>query len=304
MMRWFSVVMLGATVLIVPAAWADEAPVTPAAIYQAGDALYNQLAAYHTANASQPAEDPDAPALTERLPRHVFQKAREVLLKVEALRKLKGLPENPVPQVAVREIVPADTMKLLTQALADTKELASAFGNPPMPPAPPLVEGKTPTDAYDKLSKVSLSLDGLGLPASVPNDVYRITLTMVSDIELIRAARKISTPVAEPGEISPKKPADVYDIAYTLLSDLKTLVESNPDYAIPKGIILPNKRAGTIKPSYALEMMNLVQAETTAIKAKVGATKPTELAPPQSGKSPTDTYRQETLARALIATLK
>ncbi len=292
-----------ALAVLVVSGIATAQTVTPADIFQLSETINAQLDAFHAADASKPEEDAEALAVSDRLPRHVFQKAREVLLKVQELRVLKGLPEQAIPTVEVREVQPADTRKLLDQIVIGLQELRPAFGNPPAPAPVPLVEGKTPTDAYRSLVRASLSLDGLGLPPATPNEVYRVALTIVSDLDKIRAARGVTTPVALPGMVPGKKPVDVYEAGYGLLGDLKNLVETKPDFAIPHGIVLPAKRTGVIKPAHAVEILNIVLGEISAIKAKVGATKPTELAPAQSGKSPSDTLRLLTQARAMVGTL-
>lgn len=282
---------------------ASAQSVTPSQIFQEAEAINAQLATFHTANASTPTDDPDLQAVTNRLPRHVFQKAREVLLKTQGLRALKGLPEQPIPVVEVREVLPADTIQLLKAISTGLQDLRPAFGNPPQPAPVPLVDGKSPTDAYKAVAKASLSLDGLGLPPATPNEVYRLALTLVSDIDKIRAARGVSAVVPQPDPVSGKKPVDVYEIGYQLLTDLKTLVEGKADYAVPQGIVLPAKRTGAIKPSHASEMINVLLAEVSSIKAKVGATKPSDLAPPQNGKTPSDTYQVLMRARAMLAGL-
>ena len=277
--------------------------VTPSQIFQVGETINAELATFNAANASTPSDDPAIDTATDRLPRHVFQKARELLLKVQVLRTLKGLPEQSMPPVEVHEIQPADSKKLLDLALAGLRELGPAFGNP-APPAPvPLVDGKTPTDAYRSVARAAVSIDALGLPAVTPNEVYRVALTIVSDLQKIRAARGLSGDVPLPDLIAGKKPADVYQDGYALLGELSKLVQSKPDFAIPQGITMPARRTGAINPAYVLDLLDTVLGEISATKAKVGATQPTELAPVQTGKTPSDTVRVLTQARAMVATL-
>lgn len=299
----YSITILTALMVYALCGVAKAQTVTPSHIFQEGEAINAQLNAFHVANASKADDDPEISAISGRLPRHVFQKAREIVLKVQVLRGLKGLPEQPLPTVEVREITPADTKKLLDLAVSGLQDLRPAFGSPPVPASVALVEGKTPTEAYQALARASLSIDGLGLPPATPNEVYRIALTLVSDLEKVRAHRGITAAVPLPAMAPGKKPADIYEAGYLLLTDLKKLVESKADFAIPQGIVLPAKRGGAITPAHALEMLNTVLGEVSAVKAKVGATKPSELAPVQTGKSPSDTHRVLMQARAMLATL-
>ena len=277
--------------------------VPPSQIFQLGETINAQLKAFHAANASTPDEDPDIMAATNRLPRHVFAKARELLLKVQMLRALKGLPEQQIPTVEVREVQPADTKKLLDLVVSGLADLRPAFGNPAVPAAVPLVDGKTPTDAYHSVARAAQSIDALGLPPTTPNEVYRSALMIISDLETIRAARAVTAAVPLPEAVPGKKPLDIYESGFALLTDIKTLVETKPDFAIPMGVALPAKRSGAIKPAHALEILNSVLSEVSAVKAKVGATKPTELPPAQTGKTPSDTFRVLMQARAMVATL-
>lgn len=264
--------------------------ITPPQVYQAIETVNAQLAAFHVANGTRPVADPQAPAFTERFPRHALQKAREVLLKVQALRVLNGLPEQPVPEIPVRDVTPADVKSVLDKVLAGLQDLRPLMGNPPAPPPASLVEGKTPTDNVAALRYAELQLDGLGLPPTAPNEVMRIALSVVSDLEKVRAARGITGAVPAVAVVPGKKPADTYNQAYEVLADLKTAVEGDPSLAIPKGVVLPNKRSGEISAANVLDMLGSVLAEISALKVKVGATKPTELAPVQAGKTPPDVF--------------
>ena len=63
---------------------------TNSVLYQQGMDITGELTLLHEANGSQAKKMRNAPTITNRLPRHVFQKAREVLIKVQVSRKLNG----------------------------------------------------------------------------------------------------------------------------------------------------------------------------------------------------------------------
>ncbi|MGE5506334.1 MAG: cupin domain-containing protein [Actinomycetota bacterium] len=291
-----------ATLLV--AFWATAvAASTPTDTYQAIEAVNAQLAAFHDANGTMPAADPQAPPLTPRSPRHVLQKAREVLLKVQALRQLNGLPLQPVPEIPVREVQPEDVKLFIEKMLAGLKDLRPVFGNPPVAPVPRGTSPKSPTDNFIALRRAELQIDGLGLPPTAPNDVMRIALSMVNDLELIRAALGITDPVPHPAVIPARRPADTYENAFGLLTDLKGLADGNPALSIPMGVVLLNKRGGTIKPAHVMDLLGTVLAEISAMKVKVGIHVPTQLAPLQTGMTPSDVHATVSFARALIATI-
>lgn len=304
MYRMTKVFLPVSVAILLAAAPAAAQSVSPSQVYQLCADINAQLEVYHIANDTTPAADPDRPAVTERAPRHVLQKGREVLLKAQILRMLRGLPEEAPPPMPVREVTPADVKVQVDAALAALRSLSPAFGNPPPPPPSPLVEGKTPADNVVLLNQASLALDGLGVPALMPNDVFRLALTIVSDLEQIRAARGVTQPVTDIDKPVGKKPMDIYQQSYALLVDLKELVDSSPDFAIPKGVILPNRRTAGVKPANVVDMLNYSVAEIAALKAKLGIAKPTELAPPQSGKTPSDSFVVIERARTMVASLK
>ena len=277
--------------------------ITPSHVFQVIQNINAELAAMHEANASQPLVDQNAPALTPRAPRHVVQKAREVLLKVEVLRTLNGLPERPVPPFPVAEITPSHVKVLVDQALTDLLDLRAKFNVTKPISAVPLVMGKTPTDNYIDLQKASESLDGLGIPKIVPNDVYRLALVMVDDLEKIRAARGKTDTVEAPTGATGKKPLDTYNQAFAVLEQLKSKVEGDPSIKLAGGIVLPNRRTGTITPAHVADLENNLLAELGSLKFAVGVTSPSLLPPEPQGKNPSDTYDILTKALALATSL-
>ncbi len=296
---WFPI----AVFLALSVMGAEALAATPAETYQAIEAVNAQLSAFHDANGTMPAADPQAPALTERLPRHVLQKAREVLLKIQAVRQLNGLPLQPVPEIPVREVAPDDVKFFLEKMLEGLKDLRSIFGNPPITKQSLIAREVTPTDNFAALRRAELQVDGLGLPSIAPNDVMRIALSIVNDLELIRAALGITTPVAKPPVIPARRPVDTYDNALGLLVDIKVLTENTPSLASPMGVVLPNRRMGIMKPAHVMDLLGTVLAEISAVKVRAGVMKPTLLAPAQTGMTPSDVHAAVSYARALVATI-
>lgn len=276
--------------------------VTPSHVYQAVDRVNNELALMHEANSSKAKVDKNAPALTPRRPRHVLQKAREVLLKVQALRQINGLAVKAVPALPVRDVKPADVKGLVDAILADTKDLRAKFSVGKAAAEPALPSGKTPTDVYANLMRASLQVDGLGIPRVVPNDVYQVALTIIDDLEKVLAAKGATTKVALVTGSKGKKPKHVFANGMKLLARIKEIT-STADLAIPSGVVMPNSRKGKIRPEHVMDLLNNVLAEIGAIKAKIGVTSPTELAQAPSGKTPSDVFDALDTALAIVDAL-
>lgn len=271
--------------------------VTPSDVYQVVDTINAELGALLVMSGAPFEPDPSAPALTPRQPRHVVQKAREVLLKVQTLRALNGLPENPVPAFPLTEAVPADSKDMVDAILRDLYELRKKFNVTEPPAQAPLLRGKTPTNVYANLQRASEVLDALGVPRTMPNDVYRVAVMIVHDLDLIVAARhRPSPPVAAP---APKtlSPADTYRIAFDVLDRLREKTEADSALSVRGGIVTPNRRPGPLTPAHVLDLENNLLAELGAIKATLGITTRTVVPPLIHGKTPSDTF--DMLARAL-----
>lgn len=264
--------------------------VTSSHVYQTVDEISNQLAIFHQVNGSQPERDRNAPALTQRRPRHVYQKARETFEMVQTLRQINGLPTTPTPPAPLAAVTPADVRGLVNRILAEVKGLRAVFGVAGAPAPAALKPGKTPTDVYANLVAVDLQIDGLGIPRIVPNDVYRIALAIIGDLEKIRAARGIDDPIAVQTGASGKKPEAVFEAGLELLAALQATTSADDSLATPGGIVLPNRRPGKIRPKHVIDLLNNALAEIDAIKVTVGVRSPTVLPPPQSGKTPSDVF--------------
>lgn len=222
-------------------------------------------------------------------PRHVIQKAREVLLKAQVLRRINGLPMRQLKPTPVRNVSPGDVIDLIEIVLADVRELRPLYSVPGEHATTPLPQGKSPTDVYVALAKSLALLDHLGIPKSVPNDVYRIALTVINDVNVLRQAANMTKPYETVSGAKGKSPTDVYNQSYKILASLRMMSEENKDYAVPGGVVMPLKKKKAT-PADVLDVLNGVLAEISAMKVKLGANQPTELAPEQSGKTPSDAY--------------
>jgi len=303
-MKLYQCFLSGISILCVVAATnAAAQTVTPSDVYQVVDNINAELALLHEANNSTPSRDRKSPGLTTRRPRHVIQAARMVLLKVQALRAINGLTQNPVPPFPVREVLPVDVKQIVERILADIRGLRPKFNVTAPTPKAVLMPGRTPTDVYGNLMRASLQIDGLGIPRVVPNGVYRVAMTIIGDLKKVRAARGIGTKVKFQAGAKHKRPKHVFNRSVELLAAIKSLSAADPVFAIPGGVVMPNKRSGRIRPAHVMELLNNVLAEIGAIKVKVGANIATELAPMPSGKSPSNVFDGVSTALMMVKDL-
>ncbi|MCP5367392.1 MAG: hypothetical protein H6907_13835 [Hyphomicrobiales bacterium] len=293
---------LALSVAVVPApAAAGTQEITPSLVFQLTEDLNGVLAALHRANLTRPATDAAAPRLAPRRPRHVYQKAREVFFKVQKLRFLNGLDQVALPPPPGRDILPKDVFGLVRAASESLRALLPVFDVRALPASASFVAGKTPTDVYANLHRASLALDGLGIPRVAPNDVMRIALTIVDDLKLILAEKGIS-PQAAPAAAPParKEPGDVYAKGTQLLDRIRRLGDSRADLRPEGGVVLSPEKTGRITPADVQDRLQTALAEVMSIKVAAGIDAPTRIAPPQSGKSPSDVYAVLETATAMV----
>lgn len=293
---------LAAAALLVPFTFTVPAVAgdTATEVYQVVDAIHGELALMHKANGSKPVEDRGAPKVTERQPRHVFQKAREVMRKVELLHELNDIESEAVPDFPTHHVTPKEVHKFVSHLLEEVRELRPVFGVKAASPKAAKVSGKSPTDVYAYLDKVSHVLDGFDIRRTKAFDVYRTALTAIHELEQIRAKFGIKKKI-QLKRHSGRTPEEAYAKTFELLADLKHLAEAKKDkFHLPGGIVMPNKRAGKVHAEDLMVMMNYLLAEIAAMKVELGIKTPMQFAMPRSGGVPTNVYDAIVMADLLV----
>lgn len=280
------VLMLG----IVPGSAVAQDEVEPSHVFQVVEGINRYLTAFHTANLSQDADASSVFEARDRRPRHVLQKAREVLDKAYTLQSLLGQDPGDMPPMPAREVQPADVKQTVDRLHHCVASLAPEFGLAEEPEAPALQTGKTPSDVYRHLVRADRRLQALGVPAQVPNDVYALATAIRAEIQRIHAVRGVDLAYEEVADDDNKRPAEVYGAAYEALRSLKRLADTREGYAIPGGVVLPERIEGQVDPGDVLKMMNMLLAEAASMKVAVGGEKPARIPQDVAGKTPRDVY--------------
>lgn len=280
---------------------ASAQQVTPNHVYQVAEEIWLDLERMHEANFTKAAT---APAETRpRRPRHVLQKATEVYRKVQMLRFVNGLDTDALPPLAVTEVTPGDVNDLVIQVRDGLKGLHGAYGLEAPLPEVPLPSGRSPTDVYNRLLQIEASLDGLGLPPVVPNDVYRLAETLRRELLLLTGGSLSDQPdPRDMGKEAQKTPADAYAEAQALLDDLRAVAGSGP-LAVPGGIVPPDVRPAPIRPGDVLHQISVILAEVSALKVVARVRDPMKQAPFEGGITPNEVWNSLTLSRELAAGL-
>ena len=128
---------------------------------------------------------PKIPKQQHKQPRHVIQKALEILHKVNLYRQTKGYGKIYIPPYPSRNITPQDVFDIVKRLneevivfIQDKKFLnqlkLKKFRN------------KVPNDVYQLLWSISLAFDSLlGIHGYTPTDVYTLAQTLLKNIKFL-----------------------------------------------------------------------------------------------------------------------
>jgi len=218
-----------------------------------------------------------------------MQQAREVLLRLNALKNVKGVKRGEIPVFPVRKVTPRHVRAMVERLLGEVRTLRPLYGVTEPPPEAPLVTGKVPTDVYRNLRVIGAMLESLGAPPHAPKDVYRLALTLLGELDIVAMAMERQCPAGTGKAVPEKTPADVYALMNEVLGDVHDLaVALNVDAYAP--VQAPQRKSGAIRHADVLDLMNTILADVGAIKAALAATRPTVIAAEPPPKRPADVY--------------
>lgn len=270
---------------------------TPTEVHNAVKKVIAKVRLLHDANFS----NADAPSIQPegRKPRHVLQLSRTVLDKANTLATINGGATVSVPPMPSREVKPDDVLDSVHATDRVIAGLMPIFGVEAAADAVMPAGKKTPNDVYASLHQLSTMIDGLGIPATVPNDVYRISKTITLELTDMVQRSGLSMP-APPEASAGKKPQEVYDRAFDLAAALRQMLLKRPNFEPAGGLTEPQSHAGPIKPEQVRYVLNDLLAEVASMEVAAGYQKKIMLASVASGMTPSDVYDELTKALSLV----
>ncbi|WP_167730490.1 hypothetical protein [Terasakiella sp. SH-1] len=300
--RYFSFFLaLGVSVVFSHTSFA--AKVTPSQVYQVTEDILLQLKRMHDSNLTIPDLTKLHLDLPPRLPRHVIQQALNVRLKIQLLKRVNGMKLSEITAPPVKEVTPGDVMNVATVILDELKTFDKAYNLTPFKKSAKFVDGKTPTDVYKNLLRAQAMIVQLGIPGTVPNNVYNNAVSVSEEIKRVSAAVNKTVLVDAPSPSVGKKPSDAYTLAYYALKGIQAL-SKKPEYAIPKGVQVPKRIKSGIKPADVQQLLLFCLAELSSMKVKVGATEPLVLPKPTAGQTPSTVFDQLGLVNRQIQSMQ
>ncbi|NVK19391.1 MAG: hypothetical protein HWE30_11900 [Methylocystaceae bacterium] len=280
--------ILGCSIVFSTTGQAQE-KITPNQVYQVTEDILNQLDRMHDANLTKADFSSARLEIPQRLPRHVIQQAFAVRDKIQTLKRINSMEREEIPAPPVREVQPADVINVVRKILEELVSFDQAYGLSPFKPSAKLPSDKTPTDVYINLLKAERMIVQLGIPDTVPNEVFNKASLIAQELEFIRIAQGKTEPIDPPSASIGKKPADAYSLAYYALKGLHGLAKK-PEFKIPGGVIVPKRLKKDVRPNDVQQLLLYCLAELSSMKVAVKAKDKLIMLPPAAGQTPSTVF--------------
>ncbi len=207
---------------------------------------------------------PAVPVQTGNAPRHVLQKAIEVLDKVNRLRRIKKMGAITIPPYPSRSITPNEVYDIVERLYGEVhlflpeEKLRQAKKT----------TGETPNDVYRQLWIISKAFDPiLGIKGLMPADVYNKSVEVLRTVKFLRLTQNLTEQgVRLPDRTSGNHPNHSLKAVYKLLDKIGT-AEKNLWIEPVKRRKVPER---VIEPQEVYDALNIVVAELQRIKYRIG----------------------------------
>lgn len=238
-------------------------------------------------------------------PRHVMFRAVMLKNRIDVLRELHGLERRSDLRIGTEQITPRQVAMATQELTYGLQELAPIYGFPVQHEPEDLTSGKTPTDVYNRLSRIILILDQLYLPQTSPNDVYQLADTLHTEISLLTQSLPRTTLAinsdSDTNNAATPTPRDVYASVITTAKAVDALAKEFPDIAPTGGVIIPNTAGNTVSPTDVARILALLLADVNEMRLNAGRSNALVFAPPPTGKVPADVGERLAEIRQIIA---
>jgi hypothetical protein len=245
---------------------------------------------------------PEVPPQTGKRPRHVMQKALEVLGKINLLRTSQKLGEISVPPYPARHITPNEVFDTVSRLIDEVKLLRQLKGQKQiwdMYEEQQTAGIRTSNDVYQNLWAISMAVDPiLGVQGFTPADVYAQSQHIVDLVRFLRLSQSLPVSIKKPKRTTGKHPNHALQSTYKLLQKISN-AEKNlwlPPADVPK---VPKK---VITPTEVYDAMQHVIAELQQIKFRLGVERYFSTPAVEPGKTPDDVIQNLEWATLMMPT--
>ena len=238
-------------------------------------------------------------------PQHVFQKALEVLSKINSYRiNIANTGGITIPRFPGRDITPNEVFSVVVRLHQELALLVQGGGGKQkkQPQQQALVITlRRSSDVYAALSEVSIALEEtLGLRSITPSEVYTRSLQIIERVRFLRRSQGLPLDLPQPPRSQGKLPNHALQSVHRLLAKIRQ-VEQNLWMKPVKLSVVPKR---VITPSDVYDAMGVVMAELQGIKFRLGLEREFAEPEPQQGKTPDDVIQNTAWAVALLPEFK
>lgn len=275
--------------------------ITAADSFRVASNLAMEVHLLHDANFSQATGSPIR--RKERvLPRHVLQMARTVLRKANMLAWIYGSDTVPMGPMPTRKVRHDDVHATLQSSVWVIEGLRPIFNIQTDVVPAPLDASKTSNDVYSVLDQISQMIDGLGIPETVPNDLYQLVDAIVFELETIARHYNARSALMRPRDNS-KSFRDIHAETLAIADALEGLVKVRPKLTPVDGIIPPYHRSGAIDADHVSYALSDLLADVVAMKATTGKIGDIRAPKQVSGMTVSHVHQRLAIASEIVALL-
>jgi len=291
--RWIAVLALWGWLLT--GAWGKISPKTPSDVFAYATLLKKEVAYLRKKSGIQE-PFPSVRVQRNKQPRHVIQKALEILAKINRYRINHHMGAIVIPPYPPREIKPQDVYDIVKRLDGEVRLLIDD---------PAFTSGlrkrrfvnKTPSDVYELLWSISLGFDALlGIKGYTPTDVYALSEKVVQISRFLRHSQNLYDTVPKP----PKREGLYPNHAlYASIAFLKKVAKEQKKLWIEPADI-PKIPRRVITPTEVYDSLQYNIAELQRIKYRLGIERYFEIPLPKEKKTPSDVVQNLRYAAMLL----
>ncbi len=268
---------------------------TPSDVYSYAKLLEKKVV-YLRKQVGVDSDFPTVPIQHNKYPRHVIQKALEILSKINLYRISKGYGEIFIPPYPAREITPSDVYEIVKRLDA---EVTPFIKDQHFLRSLKLIKykGKTPNDVYRLLWSISLAYDSLlGIHGYTPTDVYELSQKLIETVKFIRQSQNIYDIPKKPKYIPDQHPNHALYSSYDFLRKVRNVEK----FLWIDPTEVPKKPHRVITPTEVYDSLQYNIAELQRIKYRLGIERYFKLQNVKETKTPSDVVQNIKFAQVLM----
>ncbi|WP_135075654.1 hypothetical protein [Terasakiella sp. SH-1] len=235
-------------------------------------------------------------------PRHVYQKALDVELKLAGILRANGIEVTETQKVELRPYAPDQVFAVMDRIIERVDRLLTSHDLAFSSELGSMVE-KKPRDVYQLLRRVERFLLKMGASTTMPGHVLRrarVLAGLVKKLCLGETCKGLSLQEVTPGEII--IPRNVYKETYDFIHELNQFVEKKK-VPLRGGVIALPALNTLVTPADVNEVMSTALADTIGVIQHYGHSGYIELKGVDVHAMPRDVWQQIQYARRVIARL-